>query len=73
MPLSPDRKSAAPDHYMPPPSLPLLACLELRALWEFAAVLPAWPVLQQVRPGDGQWSSFLASRVTPPPCPCANQ
>ena len=38
MPLFSDRKSAAPDH-MPPPSLPLLA-LELRAPWEFAAVLP---------------------------------
>jgi hypothetical protein len=37
---------------MPPPSLPLLA-LELRAPWEFAAVLPAWPVLQRAPLGDG--------------------
>ena len=51
MPLFSDRKSAAPDH-MPPPSLPLLA-LELRAPWEFAAVLPAWPVLQRAPLGDG--------------------
>ena len=42
MPLFSDRKSAAPDH-MPPPSLPLLA-LELRAPWEFAAVLPETPI-----------------------------
>ena len=51
MPLFSDRKSAAPDH-MPPPSLPLLA-LELRAPWEFGAVLPAWPVLQRAPLGDG--------------------
>ena len=51
MPLFSDRKSADPDH-MPPPSLPLLA-LELRAPWEFAAVLPAWPVLQRAPLGDG--------------------
>ena len=37
---------------MPPPGLPLLA-LELRAPWEFGAVLPAWPVLQRAPLGDG--------------------
>ena len=51
MPFFSDRKSADP-HHMPPPSLPLLA-LELRAPWEFGAVLPAWPVLQRAPLGDG--------------------
>ncbi|MBY0411860.1 MAG: hypothetical protein K2Q97_17465, partial [Burkholderiaceae bacterium] len=37
---------------MPPPGLPLIA-LELRALWEFGAVLPAWPMLQRAPEGDG--------------------
>ena len=37
---------------LPPPGLPLLA-LELRAPWEFGAVLPAWPVLQRAPLGDG--------------------
>lgn len=37
---------------MPAPGLPLLA-LELRAPWEFGAVLPAWPVLQRAPLGDG--------------------
>jgi pimeloyl-ACP methyl ester carboxylesterase len=37
---------------LPPPSLPLLA-LELRAPWEFGAVLPAWPALQRAPRGDG--------------------
>lgn len=37
---------------MPPPSLSLLA-MELRAPWEFGAVLPAWPVLQRAPLGDG--------------------
>ncbi|MFN3375151.1 MAG: esterase/lipase family protein [Burkholderiaceae bacterium] len=44
----PDRPG--PD--LPPPSLSLLA-LELRAPWEFGAVLPAWPVLQRAPRGDG--------------------
>ncbi len=39
------------DH-IPPPGLPLLA-LELRAPWEFGAVLPAWPLLQRAPLGDG--------------------
>jgi len=34
------------------PSLALLA-LELRAPWEFGALLPAWPALQRAAPGDG--------------------
>ena len=50
MPLFRNRDTD-PDH-MPPPSLPLLA-LELRAPWEFGAVLPAWPVLQRAPLGDG--------------------
>lgn len=37
---------------MPPPGLPLIA-LELRALWELGAVLPAWPLLQRAPQGDG--------------------
>jgi pimeloyl-ACP methyl ester carboxylesterase len=37
---------------VPPPSLALLA-LEFRALWEFGAVLPAWPTLQKAPAGDG--------------------
>ena len=35
-----------------PPSLALLA-LELRAPWEFGALLPAWPVLARAPAGDG--------------------
>jgi pimeloyl-ACP methyl ester carboxylesterase len=42
----------APDPHLPPPSLGLLA-LELRAPWEFAAVLPAWPALRRAPRGDG--------------------
>jgi pimeloyl-ACP methyl ester carboxylesterase len=36
----------------PPPGLGLLA-LELRAFWEFGAVLPTWPALQRAPRGDG--------------------
>jgi pimeloyl-ACP methyl ester carboxylesterase len=39
-------------HDGPPPSALLLA-LELRAFWEFGAVLPAWPVLARAPQGDG--------------------
>ncbi|HQS32131.1 MAG: alpha/beta hydrolase [Polaromonas sp. 39-63-203] len=39
-------------HDGPPPSALLLA-LELRAFWEFGAVLPAWPVLARAPKGDG--------------------
>jgi len=50
MPLSRPKR---PDlHPIPAPGLPLLA-LELRAPWEFGAVLPAWPVLQRAPLGDG--------------------
>lgn len=35
-----------------PPHLALLA-LELRAPWEFGALLPAWPLLQRAPAGDG--------------------
>ena len=38
------------DH--PPPNLFLLA-MEFRAVWEFGAVLPAWPTLKRAPPGDG--------------------
>ena len=32
---------------------PWLIAMELRALWEFGAVLPAWPLLQRAPVGDG--------------------
>jgi pimeloyl-ACP methyl ester carboxylesterase len=51
MPLFKARPAAHADH-LPPPGLALLA-LELRAPWEFGAVLPAWPVLQRAPLGDG--------------------
>jgi pimeloyl-ACP methyl ester carboxylesterase len=51
MPFFFSRKETDPTH-MPAPGLPLLA-LELRAPWEFGAVLPAWPVLQRAPQGDG--------------------
>jgi pimeloyl-ACP methyl ester carboxylesterase len=37
---------------MPAPGMGLLA-MEFRAFWEFGAVLPAWPALQQAPKGDG--------------------
>ena len=37
---------------LPPPSLALLA-LEVRAPFEFGAVLPAWPALTRAPAGDG--------------------
>lgn len=46
------KKEAAASAYPPPPSLSLLA-LELRAPWEFGAVLPSWPLLQRAPLGDG--------------------
>ena len=46
-----NKKETGPGH-MPPPGLSLLV-LELRAPWEFGAVLPAWPVLQRAPLGDG--------------------
>lgn len=39
-------------HDGPAPSALLLA-LEMRAFWEFGAVLPAWPALQRAPAGDG--------------------
>lgn len=45
------KKEFDPNH-IAPPGLPLLA-LELRAPWEFGALLPAWPVLQRAPLGDG--------------------
>jgi pimeloyl-ACP methyl ester carboxylesterase len=49
----PQPKARPPHHEpLPPPGLSLLA-LELRAPWEFGAVLPAWPVLQRAPLGDG--------------------
>ena len=50
----PDR-NAWPNPDMPhdqPPSAWLMA-LELRAFWEFCALLPAWPVLNKAPKGDG--------------------
>ncbi|MEO8545495.1 MAG: alpha/beta fold hydrolase [Burkholderiaceae bacterium] len=46
----PDDHAFAPHH--PPPNAWLLA-LELRAPWEFGAVLPAWFTLQRAPRGDG--------------------
>jgi Thioesterase domain len=50
----PKQASAQPkssdDHA--PPSLALLA-MEIRAPWEFGALLPAWPALQRAPRGDG--------------------
>ncbi len=37
---------------VPPPS-PWLLALEMRAFWEFGAVLPTWPALQRAPRGDG--------------------
>ena len=48
----PFRKAPAPPDTLPPPGLHLLA-LEFRAPWEFGAVLPAWPLLQNAPLGDG--------------------
>jgi pimeloyl-ACP methyl ester carboxylesterase len=45
-------KSAPSAHELPAPGMGLLA-LELRAFWEFGAVLPAWPALMQAPRGDG--------------------
>ena len=39
-------------HDGPPPSALLLA-LELRAVWEFGALLPSWPLLTRAPKGDG--------------------
>jgi len=44
----PNRSSAHP----PPPGMHLLA-MEVRAPWEFGALLPSWPLLQRAAPGDG--------------------
>jgi pimeloyl-ACP methyl ester carboxylesterase len=54
---SPQRaaKKSPTDHSTPdmaPPSLGLLA-MEFRAFWEFGALIPFWPLLQQAKSGDG--------------------
>jgi pimeloyl-ACP methyl ester carboxylesterase len=46
------KRSVADDFFHPPPTLGLMA-LELRAFWEFGALLPAWPALQRAPAGDG--------------------
>ena len=46
------RAEAAQLLHSTPPSRWLLA-LELRALWELAAVLPSWPILSRAPKGDG--------------------
>jgi pimeloyl-ACP methyl ester carboxylesterase len=46
------RNLPAQAHLIPAPHMGLLA-LELRAFWEFGAVLPAWPALMQAPRGDG--------------------
>lgn len=48
----PETRAAAPARELAAPG-PLLLALELRALWEFGAVLPAWPWLQRAPEGDG--------------------
>ena len=50
MPMASPRRTVHPD--LAPPSLALLA-LELRAPWEFGALLPTWPALQRAPAGDG--------------------
>jgi pimeloyl-ACP methyl ester carboxylesterase len=45
-------KASGPSADMRAPGLGLLA-LEMRAFWEFGAVLPAWPALQRAPRGDG--------------------
>lgn len=49
-----NRKSVAPinPQDIAAPSLALLA-MEMRAFWEFGAVVPAWPALQKAPRGDG--------------------
>ena len=44
--------SRRPDQPEQPPS-PWLMALEFRALWEFGALVPAWPLLSQAPVGDG--------------------
>src|SRR5688500_16907298 len=56
-PSSKRNSSASQDPKKPiphdvPPSAWLLA-LELRAVWEFGALLPAWPLLARAPRGDG--------------------
>jgi pimeloyl-ACP methyl ester carboxylesterase len=46
------RHHASQSDEFPAPSMGLLA-MEWRAFWEFAAVVPAWPALQQAPSGDG--------------------
>ncbi len=43
---------ASPAADIAPPGLKLLA-MEFRAPWEFGSLLPAWPLLQSARRGDG--------------------
>ena len=50
MPLFSKKETTA--NPMSPPGLPLMA-LELRAPWEFGALLPAWPLLKRAPQGDG--------------------
>jgi hypothetical protein len=45
-------RAAAASNDVAAPSFALLA-LELRAFWEFGAVLPAWPALMRAPKGDG--------------------
>ncbi|MCZ2407418.1 MAG: alpha/beta hydrolase [Burkholderiales bacterium] len=52
MPLFARRPTATVPDLLPPPGLHLLA-MEFRAPWEFGAVLPAWPLLQNAPLGDG--------------------
>jgi pimeloyl-ACP methyl ester carboxylesterase len=47
-----DADLATPIHELAAPNFALLA-LEMRAFWEFGAVLPAWPILQSAPKGDG--------------------
>jgi hypothetical protein len=51
-PSSSSQDPSKPSPHNVPPSAWLLA-LELRAFWEFGALLPAWPLLSRAPRGDG--------------------
>lgn len=51
-PTSPAPEASYGHDALAAPGMGLLA-LELRAFWEFGAVLPAWPALQKAPAGDG--------------------
>lgn len=50
LPPLPEQPGKAPLHDVPPSAW--LMALEVRALWEFGALLPAWPLLNRAPRGD---------------------